>query len=249
MSMHTSEVVLMLSGSIGLLIFVFGWILPEKRASAARGRPWRMVPVCLLRDYFDRVIARKEAEKNRLIHLARTRQPPSSLAGVPRVMATGAATRAPHGYREAPLPIGQAKQMPCYYGRASISNVGPAGELFVFLEKTLTDAMNHQHVEIATNVVVPPDARPFIEQCIRDQRMLMVNGVPANEHEIRLRMTIETPDGRLLPMREWILEQALVWRPIQEVFPGQTLPAHRPPPATLSALRSIPPQLPRISYN
>ena len=248
MSMHPAEVVLMIGGIIGSLIYFFGWILPAKRAITARGYPLR-TPACLLGEYFDRVIARKEAEKNRLIHLARTGQPSPSLAAIPRVMATSAATRAQHGFREAPLPIGKAKQMPCYYGRASISNIGPDGELFVFLEKTLTDAMNRQHVEIATNVIVPPDAHLFIEECIRDQRMLMVNGVPANDHEIRLRMTIETPEGRLLPMLEWILEQARVGRSKQEVFPGHTSPAHRPLPMTLSAQRSIPPQLPRVAYN
>ena len=247
--MRSEEAILGACGLIGLLIFIFGTLLPGLRAAAPPGVRLRFPPVCFLSDYFDRVIARKVAEKNRLIHLARTGQPSPSLAAIPRVMATDAATRAPRQYREAPLPIGKAKQMPCYHGRASISNIGPDGELFVFLEKTLTDAMNRQHVEIATNVIVPPDARPFIEECIRDQRMLMVSGIPANEHEIRLRMTIQTPEGGLLPMLEWILEQALVGRSKQEVFPGHTSPAHRPFPMTLSAQRSMPPQLPRVAYN
>ena len=82
--MRTEEVIIGGCAAIGVLIYFFAFLLPMKRASAAAGRPWRMYPVCFLGDYCDRVIARKEAEKQRLIDLTRTRQaPPDRRHGSP----------------------------------------------------------------------------------------------------------------------------------------------------------------------
>ena len=94
--MRTEEVIIGGCAAIGVLVYFFAFLLPMKRASAAAGRPWRMYPVCFLGDYCDRVIARKEAEKQRLIDLARTRQAPSSLVGAQRALRTGTPTGAPN---------------------------------------------------------------------------------------------------------------------------------------------------------
>jgi hypothetical protein len=216
--MRSYEVIMLICGCIGMCIYFFGLLLPMKRASAARGQPWRMVPVCWLGDYFDRVIARKHAEKDRLLALARQRSVPPT---PPMQGSTPRATLSNPLAKRAPLPppvFIRAKKIPEYYGRISVSNVGPAGELFVFLETMLTDDSGMQHTEVATNVVIPQEALPFIDQCIRDQRMLVVRAFPTNEHEIRLKIDVENADGRMMRMREWILEQALVWRPFPQVY-------------------------------
>lgn len=105
--MRTYEVIIMGCASIGVLVYFFRFLLPMKRASAAAGRPWRMYPVCFLGDYCDRVIARKEAEKQRLLDLARTRQAPPSMLGAPRALRAGTpmgtATTVRTTYRDAPL--------------------------------------------------------------------------------------------------------------------------------------------------
>lgn len=202
-----ANVIILIGVCIGTLVYFFGFLRPLMKRSAARGRPWRMYPVCCLADYFEQKLAAQRAEKDRLLGLVRQRQAPAPVAPAVRVPVRAAVNNPPP-------PVGKPTLMKTYRGKASISLIGPAGELFLFLDQEMTDATGRSHTEVATTVLVPPQARPFLEECIDDQRPLLVSCVPANEFEARLRVTVEEADGRLVPLREWILEQALHHEPV-----------------------------------
>ena len=103
--------------------------------------------------------------------------------------------------------------LPPYAGRVCPSLLGPTGELFVFVEVPLMDATGEDHAQIATTVIVPPQARPFIEQCITDGSLWQVRCVPATPRDIRLSVTIMDPTGQSTSLQNWVESQARRWRP------------------------------------
>jgi len=207
--MQMVNIIILISASVGVIIYFTCCLRPLMREAAARGTPWRMYPVCFLGDYFERRLMRKRTEKDRLLSLVRHRTPSHGSA------APAPSPAMPQMRRSdiPPPPLGLATLLPTYAGRVCPSSLGPNGELFLFVEKPLVDATGNEHVEIATTVIVPPQARPFIEQCIADGSLWQASCVPAHAQGIRMRILVKDKTARWTPLQEWVVCQARAWRP------------------------------------
>ena len=215
--MHTYDVVIMIGAGIGVLVFWFALCRPARRREAEKGIRWGVPPV--LRDCCERELDLKRTELQRLLTQVRTQQRIQQGAQqgpeVAPVMHPKVTMELPTRVSQsAPIPVGPDALMPAYRGRASLSVLGPAGELFLHLEQPITDRQGRQYLDVATSAIIPPDARGFVEQAIQEDRWLLISSIPANAYEARLRVTVEEADGRLVPLREWVLEQAVAWQPL-----------------------------------